>query len=84
MIKPKHYINTRIINIEEDPYASKARDPYRRQQRNQLLFNWVMILAVALLAFYFSIKLGEYSTTRDVPPPATTDRPRPSYHRPPN
>lgn len=82
MIKPKRYINTRIINIEEDPYANKARDPYYQQQRTQLLFNWVMIIAVGLLVFYFSVKLGDYATTRDVPP--TTDRPRPAYHPPPN
>ena len=59
MIKPKHPVNTRVINIEEDPYANKARDPYRWQQRNQLLFYWVMIIAVGLVVFYIAVKLGE-------------------------
>ena len=58
MLKPKRYIQTRIINIEQDPYSTKARDPYYRQQRNSKLFQVVMVLAVGLLMFWLSVKLG--------------------------
>jgi hypothetical protein len=58
MLKPKRYIQTRIINIEQDPYSTKARDPYYRQQRANKLFQVVMVIAVALLVFWLSIKLS--------------------------
>lgn len=51
-------IYTRIINIEQDPYSTKARDPYYRQQRANKLFQVVMVIAVALLVFWLSIKLS--------------------------